>query len=176
MLDPLAAESLWPCGSTPEQTPFVSVNVSARQLSNMQLFATVIEALQRSGLAASRLHLEIPVASLRADDSAVLAMIEQLHGLGVQIWLDAVGADAADQARWMKLPVDGVKVGRSRISGKTDDAADEASTGAIVAKAHALRIVAVVVGVEELAQLDLLRTQGAALAQGFVLCKPVDTA
>jgi EAL domain-containing protein (putative c-di-GMP-specific phosphodiesterase class I) len=69
-----------------------------------------------------------------------------------------------------------VKVGRSRISGKTDEAEDEASTGAIVAKAHALRIVAVVVGVEELAQLDLLRTQGAALAQGFVLCKPVDTA
>jgi EAL domain-containing protein (putative c-di-GMP-specific phosphodiesterase class I)/HAMP domain-containing protein len=176
LIQACADATLWPCGNTPEQTPFVSVNVSARQLLNMQLFATVVDALQRSGLAASRLHLEMPVASLRADDSAVLAMIEQLHGLGVQIWLDAVGTDAADQARWMKLPVDGVKVGRSRISGKTDDAADEASTGAIVAKAHALRIVAVVVGVEELAQLDLLRTQGAALAQGFVLCKPVDTA
>jgi EAL domain-containing protein (putative c-di-GMP-specific phosphodiesterase class I)/HAMP domain-containing protein len=171
-----ADASLWPCGSTPEQTPFLSVNVSAKQLHGAQLFESVVEALQRSGLAASRLHLELPVAALRSDDRGIAAMIEQLRGLGVQIWLDVVGADAADQSRWMKLSVTGVKVGRSRIAGKRDDAADAAATGAIVATAHALRVVAVVVGVEELAQLDLLRTQGADLAQGYVLCKPVSTA
>jgi EAL domain-containing protein (putative c-di-GMP-specific phosphodiesterase class I) len=140
------------------------------------LFEAVVEALQRSGLAASRLHLELPVAALRSDDRQIAAMIEQLRGLGVQIWLDVVGADAADQSRWMKMSVTGVKVGRSRIAGKPDDAADRAATGAIVATAHALRVVAVVVGVEELEQLDLLRAQGADLAQGYVLCKPVDTA
>ena len=165
---------LWPSGGTPETTPFLSVNVSARQLQSNKLFEAVVEALRRSGLAASRLHLEIPVAALRSDDSTVAATIEQLRGLGVRIWLDAVGTDAADQARWMKMSVDGVKVGRSRIAGKSSaNAADEA---AIVASARALRIVAVVVGVEELAQLNVLREQGAELAQGYVLCRPVDTA
>ncbi len=168
--------SLWPCGNAPEQTPFLSVNISAKQLRGTQLFEAIIEALQKSGLAAARLHLELPVAALRSDDPQIAAMIEQLRGLGVQIWLDVVGADAADQSRWMKMSVTGVKVGRSRIAGKSDDAADAAATGAIVATAHALRVVAVVVGVEELAQLDLLRAQGADLAQGYVLCKPVDTA
>ena len=165
---------LWPSGGTPETTPFLSVNVSARQLQSNKLFEAVVEALRRSGLAAARLHLEIPVAALRSDDSTVAATIEQLRGLGVRIWLDAVGTDAADQARWMKMSVDGVKVGRSRIAGKSSaNAADEA---AIVASARALRIVAVVVGVEELAQLNVLREQGAELAQGYVLCRPVDTA
>ena len=164
---------LWPSGGTPETTPFLSVNVSARQLQSNKLFEAVVEALRRSGLAASRLHLEIPVAALRSDDSTVAATIEQLRGLGVRIWLDAVGTDAADQARWMKMSVDGVKVGCSRIAGKSSaNAADEA---AIVASARALRIVAVVVGVEELAQLNVLREQGAELAQGYVLCRPVDT-
>jgi EAL domain-containing protein (putative c-di-GMP-specific phosphodiesterase class I) len=168
--------SLWPSGGTPESTPFLSVNVSARQLRDPQLFDAVVDALRRSGLAASRLHLEMPVASLRDDDHAVEAMIEQLRGLGVQIWLDATGADASDQSHWLKSPVDGVKVGRSRIADKIDKtdstAAGEAS---IVATARALRIVAVVVGVEELAQLNVLREQGCDLAQGYVLCKPVST-
>jgi EAL domain-containing protein (putative c-di-GMP-specific phosphodiesterase class I)/HAMP domain-containing protein len=176
LIQACADASLWPCGGTAETTPFLSVNVSARQLLGTQLFEAVVEALQRSGLAAARLHLELPVAALRSDDRGIAAMIEQLRGLGVQIWLDVVGADAADQSRWMKMSVTGVKVGRSRIAGKPDDAADRAATGAIVATAHALRVVAVVVGVEELAQLDLLRAQGAELAQGYVLCKPVDTA
>ncbi len=164
--------SLWPSGGTIETTPFLSVNVAPRQLGDAQMFESVVDALRRSGLAASRLHLEMPVAALRDGDSTAMAMIEQLRGLGVQIWLDATGADAADQGRWLKSPVDGVKVGRSRIAGKGSDAADEAS---IVASARALRIVAVVVGVEELAQLNVLREQGADLAQGYVLCKPVST-
>ncbi len=165
---------LWPCGGTVETTPFLSVNVSPRQLQGNQLFEGVVEALRKSGLAASRLHLEMPVSALRSDDSGVAATIEQLRGLGVRIWLDAVGADAADQARWMKMSVDGVKVGRSRIAGKSSaNVAEEAS---IVASARALRIVAVVVGVEELAQLNVLREQGAELAQGYVLCRPVNTA
>ncbi len=165
--------SLWPSGGTPETTPFLSVNVSSRQLRDPQLFEAVVDALRRSGMAASRLHLEMPVSALRDDDHAIEAMIEQLRGLGVQIWLDATAADATDQNHWLKSPVDGVKVGRSRIAGKADHAAGEAS---IVATARALRIVAVVVGVEELAQLNVLREQGCELAQGYVLCKPVGTA
>jgi EAL domain-containing protein (putative c-di-GMP-specific phosphodiesterase class I) len=69
-----------------------------------------------------------------------------------------------------------VKVGRSPIQGKSENAEDAASTGAIVATARALRIVAVVVGVEALSELNVLREQGADLAQGYVLCKPVSTA
>ena len=118
----------------------------------------------------------MPVSVLRDGENAIDAMIEQLRGLGVQIWLDATGADAPDQDRWMKAPVTGVKVGRSRIQGTAGNAEDNASTGAIVATARALRIVAVVVGVEELSQLNVLREQGAELAQGYVLCKPVNTA
>ena len=175
LIQACADASLWPCGGTPEETPFLSVNVSARQLIGVQLFETVVEALQRSGLAASRLHLELPVAAFRSDDRAITLLIDHLRGLGVQIWLDVVGADLADQSRWMKLSVSGVKVGRSRIAGKSSSD-DDASTRAIVATAHALRVVAVVVGIEELDQLDMMRSAGAQLAQGYVLCKPVDTA
>jgi len=117
--------SLWPSGGTAETTPFLSVNVSARQLQDPHLFESVVDALRRSGMAAARLHLEMPVAALREGDSTAMAMIEQLRGLGVQIWLDATGADASDQPRWLKSQVDGVKVGRSRIAGKASDAADE---------------------------------------------------
>jgi len=165
--------SLWPGDGTAENSPFVSVNVAPRQLADNRLFEYVVEALRKSGLAASRLHLEMPVSVLRDGDSSVEALLEQLRGLGVQIWLDAIGEDASDQERWMKAPVSGVKVGHSRIADKGEVARGEAS---IVATARALRIVAVVVGVEELEELNVLREQGAEFAQGYVLCKPVTTA
>ncbi|HEY2344319.1 MAG TPA: EAL domain-containing protein [Xanthomonadaceae bacterium] len=168
--------SLWPGDGTAENSPFISVNVAERQLRDPPFFEYVVEALRKSGLAASRLHLEMPVAILRDGDPVIEAMIEQLRGLGVQIWLDATGADASDQDRWMKAPVSGVKVGRSRIQDKKAQAEDAASTGAIVATARALRIAAAVVGVEELSELNVLKEQGADLAQGYVLCKPVGTA
>jgi EAL domain-containing protein (putative c-di-GMP-specific phosphodiesterase class I)/HAMP domain-containing protein len=168
-----ADASLWPGDGTAENSPFVSVNVAPRQLRDTQLFEYVVEALRKSGLAASRLHLEMPVSVLRDGESAIEAMLEQLRGLGVQIWLDATGEDAGDQDRWMKAPVSGVKVGHSRIADKASTASGEAS---IVATARALRIVAVIVGVEELSELNVLKEQGADLAQGYVLCKPVSTA
>lgn len=167
---------LWPGDGTAENSPFISVNVAERQLRDQQLFEYVVEALRKSGLAASRLHLEMPVSILRDGDPAIEAMLEQLRGLGVQIWLDATGADASDQDRWMKASVSGVKVGRSRIRDKKERDADNASTGAIVSTARALRIAAAVVGVEELSELNVLKEQGADLAQGYVLCKPVTTA
>lgn len=163
---------LWPGDGTPEGSPFVSVNVAPRQLRDPRLFEFVVEALRKSGLEASRLHLEVPVAAVREDDPEIEAMIEQLRGLGVQIWVDASGVDAADPQRWMKPSVSGVKVGHGRIRGR-----DEAAAGAdaIVANARALRIVAVVVGVEQLSELNVFKEQGAELAQGYVLCKPVST-
>lgn len=164
--------SLWPGDGTPENSPFVSVNVAGRQLQDPQLFEFVVEALRKSGLEASRLHLELPAAALRDDDPIVESMVEQLRGLGVQIWLDASSVDAADQTRWMKPSVSGIKVGHSRIRGR-DEVAH--ATDTIVANARALRIVAVVVGVEQLSELNVLREQGAELAQGYVLCKPVST-
>jgi EAL domain-containing protein (putative c-di-GMP-specific phosphodiesterase class I)/HAMP domain-containing protein len=176
LIQACADASLWPGDGTPANSPFVAVNVAVKQLRDPQMFEYVVEALRKSGLAASRLHLEMPVSVLRDGEAQIEAMIEQLRGLGVQIWLDAIGSDAADQGRWMKAPVTGVKVGRSPIQGKSENAEDAASTGAIVATARALRIVAVVVGVEELSELNVLREQGADLAQGYVLCKPVSTA
>ena len=167
--------SLWPGDGTPENSPFVSVNVAQRQLRHPQIFEYVVEALRKSGLEASRLHLEIPAAALREEDPIVESMIEQLRGLGLQIWIDASGVDAGDPQRWMKPSVSGVKVGHSRIRERGQSAADAASTDAIVATARSLRVVAVVVGVEQLSELNVLKEQGAELAQGYVLCKPVST-
>ncbi len=166
---------LWPSDGTSENSPFVSVNVAAGQLRDRRMFEYVVEALRKSGLAATRLHLEVPVAALREDDIEIEAALEQIRGLGAQIWLDASGTDAADAQRWMKPWVSGIKVGQGHIRGRNEIEPDPAATHAIVANARALRIVAVVVGVEQLAELNVLKEQGAELAQGYVLCKPVDT-
>ncbi|MBS0212432.1 MAG: EAL domain-containing protein [Proteobacteria bacterium] len=168
--------SLWPGDGTVENSPFISVNVAVRQMRDARLFEYVVEALRKSGLAATRLHLEIPARALREEDAQVEAMLEQLRGLGVQLWIDASGEDAGDTQRWMKPSISGVKVGQSRIRGRGEPAGSAAATDAIVATARALRIVAVVVGVEELSELNVLKEQGADLAQGYVLCKPVSTA
>ncbi|MBS0192806.1 MAG: EAL domain-containing protein [Proteobacteria bacterium] len=168
--------SLWPGDGTAENSPFISVNVAVRQIRDAHLFEYVVEALRKSGLAAARLHLEFPAKALREEDASVEAMLEQLRGLGVQLWIDATGEDAGDTQRWMKPSISGVKVGQSHIRGRGEVAGSVSATDAIVATARALRIVAVVVGVEQLSELNVLKEQGADLAQGYVLCKPVTTA
>jgi diguanylate cyclase (GGDEF)-like protein len=158
------------------EEPFVSVNVSARQLRIGDLATTVASALQESGLAPQRLHLEITETAVMGDEIQTSALLARLRATGVKIWLDDFGTGFSGLSHLRRVPVDGVKIDRSFVADVLRDPDDLALTSAIIAMAHSLGITVVAEGVENEGQFAVLRERGCDHAQGYWLGRPMPAA
>ena len=92
---------------------------------------------------------------------------------GVKTWLDDFGTGFSGLSHLRRVPVDGVKIDRSFVSGMLDDTDDLALTAAIIAMAHSLGIVVTAEGVENQGQVDALKARGCDNLQGFLLGRPI---
>ena len=165
----------WP--TPPSQPPpFISVNVSARQLQHGQLPELVEEQLRHSRLAAQRLHLELTETAMFSNESEAIATSTRLRALGVKIWLDDFGTGFSGLSHLRRVPADGVKIDRSFVSDMLEDPDDLALTSAIIAMAHSLGITVIAEGVETEGQYEALRTRGCDSAQGYWLGRPMPSA
>lgn len=156
------------------QAPFVSVNVSARQLRSGELVRQVAEALDESGLAPERLHLELTETSVISDEANATELLGKLRQLGVRVWLDDFGTGYSSLSHLRRVQVDGLKIDRSFITDLLRDPDDLALTSAIIAMAHSLGVVVVAEGVEREGQYQLLRERGCDLVQGYWLGHPLE--
>ncbi len=163
----------WPRNAMGEEL-FISVNVSPRQLRNGDLVSEVEASLHSSGLAASRLHLELTETAVIGDEMLAVSLLEKLHRAGVKVWLDDFGTGFSGLSHLRQVPVDGVKIDRSFVADMGRDPDDLALTTAIIAMAHALGITVVAEGVEQEAQFELLSQRGCDLVQGYWLGRPLD--
>lgn len=163
----------WP--SVNGRGPFVSVNISARQLRKGGLESVVGAELENSGLPPSRLHLELTETAMFSLEREAIDACTQLRDAGVKIWLDDFGTGFSGLSHLRRVPIDGVKIDRSFVSGMLDDADDLALTAAIIAMAHSLGIVVTAEGVENQGQLDALKARGCDNLQGFLLGHPMSS-
>jgi len=153
---------------------FIAVNVSPVQLRDGDLSAQVESALDSTGLDASSLHLEITETTMIGDGEAAALAFARLRDVGVRIWLDDFGTGFSGLSHLRRIPVDGVKIDRSYVADVLDDADDLALVTAIITMAHALGMSAIAEGVEQRAQMEILRGLNCDFAQGFHLGAPID--
>lgn len=162
----------WPPNSNGEPL-FISVNVSPRQLRNVDLAAEVAECLRVSELPAERLHVELTETALIGDEVLAASLLEKLHRAGVKVWLDDFGTGFSGLSHLRQVPVDGVKIDKSFVADVQRDPDDLALTTAIIAMGHALGITVVAEGIEQADQFTLLLERGCDLAQGYWLSRPL---
>jgi EAL domain-containing protein (putative c-di-GMP-specific phosphodiesterase class I) len=136
----------------------------------------VASALQESGLAPQRLHLEITETAVMGDEIQTSALLARLRATGVKIWLDDFGTGFSGLSHLRRVPVDGVKIDRSFVADVLRDPDDLALTSAIIAMAHSLGITVVAEGVENEGQFAVLRERGCDHAQGYWLGRPMPAA
>ena len=158
------------------EPPFVSVNVSPRQLRSGDLVKQVGAALDESGFSPERLHVELTETAVISDEANATALLSKLRQLGVRVWLDDFGTGYSSLSHLRRVQVDGLKIDRSFITDLLRDPDDLALTSAIVAMAHSMGITVVAEGVERQGQFDLLRERDCDLAQGYWLGHPVSAA
>jgi diguanylate cyclase (GGDEF)-like protein/PAS domain S-box-containing protein len=155
---------------------YVSVNLSARQLAETELVDSVSGALEATGLPPSALILEITESTLMLDFEAGLARLEFLKGLGVRIALDDYGTGYSSLNRLGKLPVDIVKIDKSFVDQLTVSREGRALVQSVLDVTRALGMSSTAEGVEQHAQRVVLEEMECGFFQGYLFSKPLPAA
>jgi diguanylate cyclase (GGDEF)-like protein len=150
----------------------LAVNLSARDLHHPDIVEAVGMALQRTGLPARQLVMELTETTLVSSSTAIAANLSRLQALGVQLAIDDFGTGHSSLSYLRKIPAQTLKIDRSFVSVLDHDGSAAAIVGAIVHMGHALGLKIVAEGVERSRQADLLRALGCDAAQGYLFAKP----
>lgn len=154
----------------------VSVNVSPVQVAQGDMLETVAAALEMHNIEPERVIVELTESSMLPAIEQSAELFEALCDLGVSLAIDDFGSGYSSLGQLLSLPVSIVKIDKSLISEIEANPNQMQILGAIQSLAAALGRDVVIEGVERVEQLDLLRSLGIELAQGFGLCPPVKIA
>ncbi|WP_318011317.1 EAL domain-containing protein [Mesorhizobium sp. ES1-4] len=151
----------------------VAVNLSPTQFRNTRLLSTIVEALDASGLPAGQLELEITETVLLANSPATLALLQQIHILGVHIAMDDFGTGYSSLSYLRSFPFDKIKIDQSFVRDADDVDSSVAIIRAVTSLGNSLGIQTTAEGVETAEQLERVRREGCTEAQGFLLSRPL---
>ena len=151
----------------------VSVNLSARELTELDLTERVREELAYSHLPPRALCLEVSEEAVLRDPKRARAALTDVKRLGVMIALDNFGAGQSSLSLPRNLPLDMLKLDRAVIQGFEYDRNRRAMVAGMIALAHEAGLRAVAVGIETNRQLAVARELDCEIGQGFLLHQPV---
>ncbi len=148
----------------------VAVNVSARQLTPA-LPSEISAVLERTGLAARNLTIEVTESIVMRDASASRAALQAIRSLGVSVAMDDFGTGYSSLAHLRSLPIDTVKIDGLFVA-NIHRPFEAAVVRAVVELARLLGLQTVAEGVESEAQAARLAELGCDRAQGYLLGRP----
>jgi diguanylate cyclase len=151
----------------------VSVNLSAANVSDLDLPGKVGSTLARHGLPAHALTLELVEDTLMADPERGRQVLAELRHLGVRTSIDDYGTGYSSLAYLRHLPADELKLDRSLTADVGTDSRAAAIVEHTVALAHALGLRLVAEGVEDDATGEVLGRLGCDIAQGYAIARPM---
>ncbi len=153
----------------------VAVNFSARQFET-DVLALVQAAMATSGILPSTLTIEITEGLAMKDVARNAIMLEDLRRLGVNISMDDFGTGYSSLSYLKRFPLATLKIDRSFIKDLETDEDDKEITKAIIAMGQSLNLATLAEGVENEAQLEILRGYGCDYIQGNYYGKPMPVA
>ena len=151
----------------------LAVNVSPIQFRSHAFSLKVANVLATTGLAASRLELEITEAVLIRDDDAALNLLQHLRNIGVRIALDDFGTGYSSLSYLRRFPFDKIKIDRSFVDGIDHADGSSAIVQAVINIAKAQNMTTTAEGIETEPQRDILRDLGCTEMQGFLFSRPL---
>ena len=154
----------------------VAVNVSVVQLESETLADDVRRTLERTGLDAAFLTLEITESSLMHDTALTARVLRELKSLGLRLSIDDFGTGYSSLAYLRQFPIDTLKIDRTFITKATQTSESGALIHTLIQLGKALGIETLAEGIEEPVQLDRLQRERCDSGQGFLFARPLDPA
>jgi len=152
----------------------VSVNLSARQLLRPELLDDVRGALERSGLPAPRLKLEVTESVIMENAGSAALLLNQLKALSVGLLLDDFGTGYSSLSYLHNFRFDTLKIDRSFVARLEHPGKQGEIVRTIVSLARALQMEVVAEGVENAAQAQQLQALRVDSAQGYWFSRALD--
>ena len=151
----------------------LAVNVSPVQFRSHAFSLKVANVLATTGLAPSRLELEITEAVLIRDDDAALNLLQHLRNIGVRIALDDFGTGYSSLSYLRRFPFDKIKIDRCFVDGIDGSDGSSAIVQAVINIANAQNMTTTAEGIETEPQREMLRDLGCTEMQGFLFSRPL---
>jgi len=151
----------------------IAVNASPLQLGERALVSTVLDSLERSGLPARRLEIEVTENALVQDFPLALEIVSALKSVGIAIALDDFGTGYSNLRHLHEIPIDKIKIDKSFIRHRGDEDVSETVVDLVVALGHSLGLKVTAEGVETLDDALWLKERGCDLGQGFLFSEAV---
>lgn len=154
----------------------MSVNLSAAQFRSSELERQVRDALDRNGLSADALELEITENILLHRQDGILKQLENIRALGVGLSFDDFGTGFASLNLLRNYPVNHIKIDKSFTKLVRSSPRDRVIVVGLIEMARHLDIGVVAEGVESAEDAEFLRAQGCDEAQGYYFGEPAPPA
>ena len=133
----------------------------------------VVDTLERVGVPADRLIIEITETALLTDPIRAAIVLAQLAASGVKISLDDFGSGHTSLRYLSTLPMHQLKIDKSFVTDMPDNKSHDAIVRSIIDLGHNLGLRVVAEGVETNGALLRLRAAGCDVAQGYLLARPM---
>mgnify|MGYP002277519556 CR=1 FL=1 len=154
----------------------MSVNLSARHLSDLALPGQIDAALERHGVPAAALVLEVTETGILSDPARADVVIRALRRLGVGIAIDDYGTGNASLSYLRRLEIDELKIDRTFVGSISAVDHDLIIVRSTIELALALGLRVVAEGIENAETGEALRALGGVIGQGFHLGRPIEAA
>ncbi|MCW8878163.1 MAG: EAL domain-containing protein, partial [Kangiellaceae bacterium] len=153
----------------------VSINVSPKQFKRSDLAKDILHALEKYGVPANRLELEVTESIFVEEVEQVAQQLEDLRNEGISISLDDFGTGYSSLSYLKSLPINILKIDKSFIHELPQNRHSATIVETIINMAHQLSIKVIAEGVESEAQLDFLKSLNCDFVQGYLFHAPLDS-
>ncbi len=152
--------------------PFMSINVSGLQLSEMSEIGQIEKIISQSGADPSHIKLEMTETLLVEDPDYAAEALKHIKELGVSIAIDDFGTGYSSLSYLHQFPLDTLKIDRAFVINMETSENSSRIVHSIANLAQSLEMDIVAEGIEEKAQMDELRALGCHYGQGYYMAKP----
>lgn len=151
----------------------MAVNLSARQFRHPNLPSLVTSILNEVALPAKCLELELTESMAMNDAQGAIAVMNNLHDLGICMSIDDFGTGYSSLSYLKKFKIYKLKIDQSFVRDISTNSEDRAIVSAIINMANSLGLQTIAEGVETIEQLTCLRELGCGEVQGYYYSKPI---
>jgi len=151
----------------------LAVNLSTRDLNNMELPEQIAHLLTSHGLDSKALKLEITEGSLMQDPERAELVVKKLAAMGLHLAIDDFGTGYSSLAYLRQLPVQELKIDRSFVMFMDKNSGDASIVKSTIDLAHNLGLIVVAEGIENEFVLNQLARLGCNEGQGYFIGKPM---
>ncbi|HEY7323019.1 MAG TPA: EAL domain-containing protein [Candidatus Binatia bacterium] len=150
----------------------IAVNLSPWNLQSSRLSEQIGGLLSSSGIPPSRLELELTESAIVANPRQAAEILAGVKQMGLLITVDDFGTGYSSLAHLHRLPIDAIKIDQSFVMKMATETQDAVIVRSMIHLAHNLNLKVIAEGVENRQTMDMLRTMGCDMAQGYYISHP----